>query len=455
MSELLDTVVIGAGLSGLEAARVLAAAGRKVVVLEARDRVGGRTFSRTTDGLDPNASNPSTFDLGGQWIGPTQDRVISLSKHLGLQTFRQYTNGARVLDLEGQVSRYRGSIPKLPLFDMLQAGLGIARLELESRLVDPRQPWRAPFAKYFDNRSVEAWARSAIPSSKARGLLRFSAEMLLTVPMGEISYLQFLHYLRSAGSFLILTESDGGAQQDRFVDGAQALSLGLAKPLGDRVVLSTPVHEVRSLADRVEVLCDERRFEARHVIVALAPAMAKKIRFTPGLPSARDALHHEMPMGSIVKAILFYDRPYWREAGLSGEAVSDSGPCRGFFDDTAHDGRHPALVGFVVAADARIERTESERRAAIEAQAVRLGLVPPGTRATNYVEKNWNEDPWSGGCYVGVMPPGLMTRVGEALRAPVGRIHFAGTETATRWAGYFDGALEAGDRAAREVLASK
>jgi monoamine oxidase len=159
-----------------------------------------------------------------------------------------------------------------------------------------------------------------------------------------------------------------------------------------------------------------------------------------------------MPMGSIVKTILFYDRPHWREAGLSGEAVSDSGPCRAFFDDTAHDGRHPALVGFVVAADARIERTESERRTAIEAQAVRLGLVPPGTRATHYVEKNWNEDPWSGGCYVGVMPPGLMTRVGEALRAPVGKIHFAGTETATRWAGYFDGALEAGDRAAREVL---
>ena len=453
MQNELDTVIVGAGLSGLEAARHLAAAGQRVMVFEARDRVGGRTLSRTTEGLSLEGE-AAAFDLGGQWIGPTQDRVISISKKLGLQTFKQYVRGERVLELGRRVTRYRGSIPKLGIFDTLASGLGIAQLEVLSRLIDPKAPWAAPFARRLDGMSVEEWARATLPTAAARSLLSISTEMLLTVPMAEVSALQFLHYLRSGGSFFMLTESEGGAQQDRFVDGAQAISLGLARELGDRVRLDHPVRELRQHEHGIEVVTDHGTVTARRVIVALAPAMAKDIRFTPALPSARETLHHEMPMGSIVKTILFYERAFWRERGLSGEAISDRGPCRAFFDDTAHDGRHPALVGFVVAGEARVSRDEADRRAAIERQVERMGLVPAGTRAIAYVEKNWNVDPWSGGCYVGVMGKGVMTKVGEALRVPVGRLHWAGTETATRWAGYFDGALEAGERAALEVLAA-
>lgn len=448
-----DVVVIGAGLSGLEAARVLTAAGRRVLVLEARDRVGGRTLSRTTEGLGLEGL-PSAFDFGGQWIGPTQDRVISISKHLGLRTFRQHVAGERVLELGGRVSRYRGSVPKVGIFATLMSGLGIAHLEALGRLIDPVSPWKGPLARRLDAMSIEDWARSTLPSAAARSLLSISNEMLLTVPMAEVSALQFLSYLRSGGGFFRITESEGGAQQDRFVDGAQAISLGLAKELGDRVRLATPVREIRQTERGVEVLADDQTVVAGRVIVAMAPSMMRSIRFSPGLPTTREVLHAEMPMGSIIKTILFYERAFWRERGLSGEAISDGSPCRAFFDDTAHDGRHPALVGFVVAGEARVSRDETTRRAAIERQVVRLGLVPPGTRAIAYVEKDWQADPWSGGCYVGVMGKGVMTRVGEALRAPLGRIHWAGTETATRWAGYFDGALEAGDRAAREVLSA-
>lgn len=447
-----DVVVIGAGLSGLEAARVLGTAGKRVLVLEARDRVGGRTLSRTTEGLGL-ADPPSSFDLGGQWIGPTQDRVISISKHLGLRTFRQHVTGERVLELGGRVTRYQGTVPKVGIFATLMSGLGIAQLEALSRLLDPTSPWRGPLARQLDTMSVEDWARATLPSAQARALLSISNEMLLTVPMAEVSALQFLSYLRSGGGFFRISESEGGAQQDRFVDGAQAIALGLARELGDRVRLGTPVREIRQTDLGVEVEADGLTVIAGRVIVAMAPAMMRSIRFSPALPTAREVLHHEMPMGSIVKAILFYERCFWRERGLSGEAISDGSPCRAFFDDTAHDGRHPALVGFVVAGEARVSRDETARRAAIERQVIRMGLVPPGTRAIAYVEKDWQTDPWSGGCYVGVMGKGVMTRVGEALRAPVGRIHWAGTETATRWAGYFDGALQAGDRAAREVLA--
>lgn len=446
-----DVVVVGAGLSGLEAARVLVAAGRRVLVLEARDRVGGRTLSRTTEGLGLEGP-ASTFDFGGQWIGPTQDRVISISKKLGLRTFRQHVAGERLLELGGRVSRYRGSVPRVGIFATLMSGLGIAQLEALGRLIDPVSPWKSPLARQLDTMSVEDWARTTLPSAQARALLSISNEMLLTVPMAEVSTLQFLSYLRSGGGFFRITESEGGAQQDRFVDGAQAIAIGLARELGDRVRLGTPVREVRQTDRAVEVDADGLTVSAGRVIVAMAPAMMRSIRFSPALPSAREILHHEMPMGSIVKAILFYERAFWRESGLSGEAISDGSPCRAFFDDTAHDGRHPALVGFVVAGEARVSRDEATRRAAIERQVIRLGLVPPGTRAIAYVEKDWQADPWSGGCYVGVMGKGVMTKVGEALRAPVGRIHWAGSETATRWAGYFDGALQAGDRAAREVL---
>ena len=175
---------------------------------------------------------------------------------------------------------------------------------------------------------------------------------------------------------------------------------------------------------------------------------------TPALPAGRAELHSGMPMGSVVKCIVAYERAFWREQGRSGEVVSDGEPIRVVFDDTSHDGRHPALLCFVLGDVARRfgPLPAAERQAQIVAHLVRLfGEAAASPRA--YVDKDWVAEPWSGGCFVGVMGPGLMTRAGEALRRPVGRLHFAGTETAVRWCGYLDGAIESGERAAAEVLA--
>ena len=440
------TAIVGAGLSGLAAAKVLVAAGRDVVVLEARERVGGRSYTIDRGGF--------AIDLGGQWVGPTQDRVLGLARELGIATFPQYKEGARLLELDGALSRYRGTIPAVPLFDKLVAGLGLARIELASRMLSRTSPWESRRARALDRESLHAWSERALPSAKARKLLSLGVEMIFAAHPREISRLSALSYVRSGGGFTRLAEVENGAQQDRFHRGAMSLSLELAARLGDVVQAGFPVRAVTQDARGVTLEGEAGVVRARYAILALAPPMAAGIRFLPSLPPAREALHLGMPMGSVIKVVVIYDRPFWREAGLTGEVLSDAGPCRGLFDDGSGDGTHHALVGFIMADEARHfgDVAESTRKAAVVAQLVRL-FGPAAARPDDYVEHDWRADPWSAGCYTGLFPPGLMTRVGDALRTPVGRLHWAGTETAVRWAGYFDGAIEAGERAANEVIA--
>jgi monoamine oxidase len=441
-----DVIVVGAGLSGLVAARALAEAGRYVLVVEARDRVGGRTYTVPFDGM--------AVDLGGQWIGPTQDRVIALARELGVATFPQHTGGKRVLDLDGEVTRYRGTVPKVGVLGAIEAGLNLVRFDRQSRRVSLDTPWQGTPAEW-DKISVEEWMRKNIRGRKARALLEMGVRMIMTGELRDISFLYFLFYLRSGGGFTRLAEVKNGAQQDRFTGGAQQLSERLAAKLGGRVRLGSPVRRIEHDARGVRVHFDQDSVGARRAILALAPAMAQRIVFWPSLPAGRAELHTSMPMGSVLKCVVTYKRPFWREGGLTGEAISDGHPCRAFFDDCDAGGAHAALVGFVVADTALAfgRLSVERRRAQVLAQAARL-FGPQALEATGYIDHDWVADEWSTGCYVGLMAPGVMTRLGRHLREPVGPLHFAGTETATRWAGYLDGAIEAGDRAAREVLAA-
>ncbi|GAC1373181.1 MAG: FAD-dependent oxidoreductase [Polyangiales bacterium] len=453
--ESVDVVVVGAGLSGLAAARRLVDGGATVRVLEARERVGGRTLSEPLAG--------GVIDLGGQWIGPTQDRVAALARELGVATFPQHQVGKKVLEHAGVVSHYTGLIPKLPLLHLLELDFTMRRLDWLSRRVPPEAPWRARKAAEWDASTLADWQRDHISSRGAKTMIDIATRAVFAAEPTELSFLYFLAYLASGGGLMRLIEVRNGAQQDRFVGGAQRLSVGLAARLGDRVTLGAPVRALEQSDDGVIVRIGgggdgsggERTVRAKHAILALPPAVAGKIHVTPALPARRALLGEKMPMGSAIKVVVAYASAFWRQAGFAGEAVSDRGPMSMIFDDCAADGSHPALVGFVLGDAARVHRADPDaRKAAVLAQLVRT-FGPRAATPLAYVDKDWSAEEWTAGCYVGLMAPGVMRAHGEALRAPCGRIHFAGTEAARQWMGYLDGAIESGERAASEVLSRR
>jgi monoamine oxidase len=226
----------------------------------------------------------------------------------------------------------------------------------------------------------------------------------------------------------------------------------MAKELGECIVLNAPASAMEQSSAGVTAHTALGPFAGKHAIVAVPPALAGRIKYDPSLPARRDQLTSRMPLGSVIKYVAVYSRPFWREAGLSGEAFSDTGPTVTTFDDCSADGAQAALVSFSDGEAARIwtERTPEERREAVLSEFVRFFGAEAGTPIT-FVEKNWLEEEWSRGCYVGVTSPGTLTSFGTALREPCGRIHWAGTETAVDWMGYMEGALQSAERAAQEV----
>jgi monoamine oxidase len=440
-----DVVIAGAGVAGLTAARHLHRQGVSFVVLEARDRVGGRTLSQRVGN--------EVLDLGGQWIGPTQDRLAALAKELGVRTFPQHHQGKKLFSWNGKIRRFSGDVPWLSTFAMIELLRMRSKLTSLANSIPPEAPWTAPRALDLDGMTLETWKQRYLRTSGARVFVDIVSRAVLTSEPRDLSFLYFLSYLRWGQGLDCLISIPNGAQQDRFVGGAQQISERMAADLGDRFRLDTPVLAIEQNADGLVVRTPSGSVEAKRAIVAIPPVLAGRIQYSPALPAARDQLTSRMPMGSVIKYIAVYDRAFWREAGLSGEAFSDTGVTVTTFDDSSPDGSHPALVSFSDGDVARVWSTRSpeERKKAVLAEFVRF-FGPQAANPTAFVEKNWLEEPWSRGCYVGVMGPGTMTAWGPALREPCGRIHWAGTETATKWMGYIDGAIESGERAAQEIV---
>ncbi len=439
-------MVVGAGLAGLVAARDVQRGGASVQVLEARDRVGGRL-------LNEPIGDGKVVEVGGQWLGPTQYRMAALARSVGVGTFPTHVHGDTLSEFGGRLLHFRGSIPPLSPHILLDFGRAQRKLEAMARQVPLEAPWEAARAREWDSQTFWSWVRHEAFTDATRRIFEVIVEAVWSAQPEDLSLLHVLTYVHSAGGVDALIDTDGGAQQDRFVGGSQLVAERLATELGDVVKLGAPVRRIEHGNGHVSVESDQGSVRADRVIVAIPPTLTARISYDPSLPGRRDQLTQRMPQGTVIKCMALYERPFWRDRGLSGEATSDIGPVKVAYDNSPADGRPGVLLGFL---EGRVGRdlgraTEGERRAAVVGCFTRF-FGPDAAEPYRYIERSWAEEEWTRGCYGCYFGPGGWTSYGSALRAPIGRIHWAGSETATVWLGYMDGAVQSGERAAREVL---
>jgi len=441
-----DVAIVGAGLAGLTAARRLTQAGRSVVVLEARDRVGGRVWTRTADCGVP-------VDMGACFIGPRHDCMHALAKEVGVTTFPTFVAGDNVLATGGKIRRYRGDIPRISPVALLSAAQAIARMNAMARKVPVEAPWEAARAAEWDACSVRAWLTAThVPTRLARELIEATVRACFAAELSEVSLLNWLFLAHSAGGIESLMNIAGGYQDSQFEGGVGRVPDAMAAELGDAIVLDAAVTGVRQRSDRVEV-DGGTTVTARHVVLALPRALAAGIRFDPVLPADHALLIHQVPAGTEVKMVAVYDEPFWRKDGVSGATVATDDDIEVTLDTSQPGYAQGVIAGYCAGPRARAlsALTATERRDVfLRMLATRLG--PKASHPVEVLEQNWAQEQWTRGCSMGHFPTGVLTQYGQQLREPVGRLHWAGTETASTSYGAMDGAVRSGERVCEEIL---
>ncbi|WP_082530754.1 flavin monoamine oxidase family protein [Aeromicrobium sp. Root344] len=446
-----DVVVVGGGLSGLVAARKLVASGKKVLVLEARNRVGGRLLNHTL-------KNGSVIESGGAFVGPTQDHVLALAKELKVATFKEYITGKNVyVSADGGTMKYTGTVPPDPLI-LADALLLQLRIDEMSKQVPVDAPWTAKRAAEWDNMTVDTWIRQNTLIPTVREVIKAYFQSAFGVDAQGISLLFLLWYIATAGNetnpgtFERSSGTPDAAQDSRFVGGSGLLPLRVAAALGSRVALNAPVRKIKQTSTGVTVVSDRGTVTAKRVIVAVPPPLVLGIDWSPLLPPRRLQLMQHMPMGTLMKVDAVYPRPFWRAKGLSGSGVLNSGVVRTVFDNCPADAKVGVLLAFVGGSSwqqcAMLPLAE-RRKLVLEGFAKVVG--PEALDPIEYVEHDWTHERWTMGSPIATVQPGATVAYGSTIREPHGRVHWAGTETATYWSGYMDGAVRAGERAAAEV----
>lgn len=438
-----DVVVIGAGLAGLTAARQLTAQGFDVVVLEGRDRVGGRTANAILAGVP--------VDRGASFVGPTQDAVLKLAADLGCATEPTYNSGANLIRWRGRVHRYRGTIPKLGLFGLLDIGRIQWQFERIARAISISEPWTATHAEKYDTISLGGWLRKVRASAGSQELMAIMSRVTWGAQPDEVSMLHALRYVKTSGGLDRMLDTAGGAQQDHFPGGSAEISTRLAAELGERIRLGAVVSRIEWSAKAVAVTSSAGLVEARRVIVAIPPAHRLAIDIAPALPIGYQQLAQRWPQGALTKSYAAYPTPFWRTNGLSGQALSDQGPVFITFDVSPGPDGPGILLGFTDP-HGFDPLPQDQRRAAVLGCFTAL-FGDEAATPIDYLDQRWGAEEFAPGGPTAAVPPGSWTEFGPLLRRPVGPLHWAGTETADEWTGFMDGAVRSGQRAATEVAA--
>lgn len=442
-----DVAVVGAGFSGLAAARALAAGGADVLVLEARERVGGRVDSAGT-------SHGVMLDLGGTWAGPRQERISALARETGVSAIPQHADGHNLVDLDGRLRRYGGTIPRVGLGALLDLARLQHGMRRAARRVSQQAPWAAPDAARIDAMTLDDWLRRRRHGRRARTLLGIAGKTIWGAEPRELSLLYVLQYVSGAGGVDALLDTEGGAQHERYDGGARLIAERIAAALGDRVLLGCAAERIRPDGGGVVLEGPGARVRARQAVLALPPPLCAALDVELPQADATRPAQRRWRMGALTKCFAVYDEPFWRADGMSGEALSDASPASLIFDVSPPDGSCGVLVGFVGGDDARAHaaRPDADGRAAVLAGFARL-FGPRALAPEAWEQRAWAAERWSGGGPVAIAPPGALTGGAAALREPAGPILWAGTETAERFGGYIEGAVVAGERAAAQALA--
>ncbi|XP_006825916.2 amine oxidase [flavin-containing] B-like [Saccoglossus kowalevskii] len=448
-----DVIIIGAGISGTSAAKLLHEEGLDVLLLEARDRVGGRTYTA-------RAPSFKYVDLGGSYIGPTQNRILRMAKDLGVETYRVNVKERTIFQTGGPSTKlvFQGSVPNYyNPFVVMDLNNVCKVMDECAAMVPPAAPWDCPKAAEWDKMTVKEWIDKICWTKTAKEWTIILTRLIYAAEPEEISLLYFFWYTQSGKGIMRLVSTDNGGQERKFIGGSQTISEKIIERIGkDKIKFNSPVVKVEQNTDDGVIIittASGEQFKTNHAISAVAPCLLGRMTFDPPLPPKKIQLIQRVPMGSAVKSHLYYKRTFWREKNFNGMAVT-GGLVSVALDDTKPDGSCPCIIGLTVGEPARIMTTwtKEKRKKRLAEFYAEIFESDEANHPIEYIDNDWLSEEYSGGCYVGVMPPGVLTSFGSVIRTPHGCVHFAGTETATEWAGYMEGAVQAGERAAREIM---
>jgi monoamine oxidase len=446
-----DVCVVGAGYAGLIAAYRLKQAGRKVIVLEARNRVGGRSLTAGMPG-------GGWIDLGGQWVGPTQDRFYALIKEMGGETYPSPNFGKTlqrgILDPSSFVRIESETSSSYPGSDLVEAGF--KKVDDLAAAINRDRPWEHPDAERLDATTFAEWLRRNIDNENARAMVSAEVSSVACASAEEISILEIAFLVRACNGLDKLFATEGGAQQDRLIGGTQPIAQKIAQRLGNAVLLGKPVRRIQWTEQQAVVHSDDVSVAARHVIVCTPPHLAGAIEYDPSPPTDRVQVTQRWPQGLVIKVQMIYPEPYWRAAGLNGASLD----YRAVVGETADSGvperysRKGIMTGFIYSGHARKVAplpAAERRKLVLDEMAERFG--PKARDPIDYHEMNWSTQQWTRGCFTGFLTPGATWLFRSAVRDPVGPLHWAGTENSTVWPSFIDGAIRSAERAVAEIQA--